>query len=261
MASAREAFQRQRAVNMGAAQDGLREHVLHGSRAQKFEHDFERERVLLAEREYDAVIGGGGLQFEIEGAAEALAQRQAPGAVDARAEGRVDHQLHAAGFVEEALGDDAAGGGHGAEGGVAGLHIGEAWRAAASAERRNRAGRSPVRAISSRSCETSSESSRVRPGASPRQKGMVGAAPWASSTRTRPASTRRMRQEVVPSRNTSPARLSTAKSSSSVPTVLPSGSATTRYCAVSGMAPPEVMAASRAPRRPRTRRLTASRCS
>ena len=104
------------------------------------------------------------------------------------------------------------------------------------------------------------ESSSVRPGASPFQNGIVGGAPCASSTRTRPGSTRRMRHEVVPSRNTSPARLSTAKSSSSVPTVVPSGSATTMYCAVSGMAPPEVMAVSRAPRRARTRRLTASRC-
>ena len=37
-----------------------------------------------------------------------------------------------------------------------------------------------------------------------------------------------------------------------VPTVVPSGSATTWYCEVSGMAPPEVMAVRRAPRRPRT---------
>ena len=105
--------------------------------------------------------------------------------------------------------------------------------------------------IFSRTSATALESSAVRPGASPRQNGIVGAAPWASSTRTRPASTRRIRQEVVPSRNTSPARLSTAKSSSSVPTTVSSGSARTRYCALSGMAPPEVIAASRAPRRPR----------
>ena len=61
---------------------------------------------------------------------------------------------------------------------------------------------------------TACDSSRVRPGASPRQNGIEGAAPRASSTRTRPGSTRRMRQDVVPSRNTSPAMLSTAKSSS-----------------------------------------------
>ena len=66
----------------------------------------ERETVLLAERNVEAVVGGGGLQFEIERAAELLAQRQAPGFVDARAEGRVNHELHAAAFVEEALGDN-----------------------------------------------------------------------------------------------------------------------------------------------------------
>src|SRR5262249_42510881 len=43
------------------------------------------------------------LQLEVEGAAEALAQAQAPGAVDAAAEGRMDDELHAAGLVEEAL--------------------------------------------------------------------------------------------------------------------------------------------------------------
>ena len=61
---------------------------------------------------HDAVVRGGGLQLEIEGAAEALAQRQAPGAVDARAEGRVEDELHAAGFVEEALGHHVRGCGH-----------------------------------------------------------------------------------------------------------------------------------------------------
>ena len=59
--------------------------------------------------------------------------------------------------------------------------------------------------------------------------------------------------ECVPNRKTSPVRLSTAKSSSIVPTVLPSGSTITAYAAVSGIAPPDVMAASFAPRLPRSR--------
>ena len=46
------------------------------------------------------------MQLEIERAAEALAQRQAPGLVDARAKGSVNDELHAAAFVEKALGDD-----------------------------------------------------------------------------------------------------------------------------------------------------------
>ena len=44
---------------------------------------------------------------KLKRAAEALAQREAPGAVDARAERRVDHQLRVAGLVEEALEHDA----------------------------------------------------------------------------------------------------------------------------------------------------------
>ena len=112
---------------------------------------------------------------------------------------------------------------------------------------------------SSRRRETSADSSRLRPGASAIQNGIPGASPWASSTRTDPASIRRMRQEVLPRRNTSPATDSTAKSSSTCPTGSPSGSATTVYCEVSGIAPPPVSAAIRAPRRPFTRPFTASR--
>ena len=62
--------------------------------------------MLLGQGDIEAVVGGRRLQFEIEAAAEALAQRQSPGFVDASAERRVDDQLHAAAFVEEALGDD-----------------------------------------------------------------------------------------------------------------------------------------------------------
>ena len=119
--------------------------------------------------------------------------------------------------------------------------------------------RSPFREILARRSDTAVDSSHVRPGASPRQNGIVGAAPFASSTRTRPASTRRMRHDVEPSMNTSPAMLSTAKSSSSVPTTVSSGSARTRNCALSGIAPPDVIAARRAPRRPRTTPCTRSR--
>ena len=76
----------------------------------------------------------------------------------------------------------------------------------------------------------------MRAGASPRQKGTVGGAPFASSTSMRDdlPSTRRMRQEVFPSSMMSPAMLSTAKSSSTVPTEPPSGSATTVNSALSG---------------------------
>ena len=111
-----------------------------------------------------------------------------------------------------------------------------------------------------RSEETSWDSSLVRPGASPCQNGTDGGAPCASTTRTVPGSTRRIRQECVPSRKTSPGLLSTAHSSWTDPTCASSGSAMTRKSPSSGMAPPEVSAASRAPRRPLTVPFTWSRC-
>jgi hypothetical protein len=67
----------------------------------------------------------------------------------------------------------------------------------------------------------------VRAGASPSQNGTEGGAPWASTTRTTPASTRRMRHEVLPRRKVSPAMLSMAQSSFTVPTTVSSGSAIT----------------------------------
>ena len=82
-------------------------------------------------------------------------------------------------------------------------------------------------AIVSRKRDTEADSSLVRPGASPSQNGMLGGTPFASSTRTVPRSTRRMRYDVLPSWNTSPARLSTAQSSFTVPTTCDCGSSTT----------------------------------
>ncbi len=83
--------------------------------------------------------------------------------------------------------------------------------------------------ISCRRFPICSESSWVRAGASPRQNGTLGGAPCASCTSTRPAlvSTRRIIHDVFPSSMMSPRLLSTAKSSSTVPTTRPSGSATT----------------------------------
>ncbi len=59
--------------------------------------------MLRSEREEQRVLGGRRLQLEVELAAEPLAQRERPGAVDAAAERRVQHELHAARFVEEPL--------------------------------------------------------------------------------------------------------------------------------------------------------------
>jgi hypothetical protein len=75
--------------------------------------------------------------------------------------------------------------------------------------------------------ETASESSRERAGASPSQNGIVGGCPFASETRTLPDSTRTICHDALPSWKMSPARLSTAKSSLTVPITAPDGSSTT----------------------------------
>ncbi|CRL98980.1 hypothetical protein [Pseudomonas sp. 24 R 17] len=79
-------------------------------------HLVQLETVAGGQRQHDRIFAGGGLQFEIEGAAKTLAQGQAPGAVDAAAERRVDDQLGAAGRVEETLHDQRVLGRQGAQG-------------------------------------------------------------------------------------------------------------------------------------------------
>ena len=80
-------------------------------------HLDQREAVAGRQRQHDRVLGGRGLQFEVELAAETLAQRQSPGLVDAAAIRRMDDQLGAAGFVEESLQRDVLLGGQHAEAG------------------------------------------------------------------------------------------------------------------------------------------------
>ena len=60
----------------------------------------------FGQRNDDVVFGRGSLKFEVELSAEALAERQAPGAIDAAAIGRMDDELHAARLVEEAFEHD-----------------------------------------------------------------------------------------------------------------------------------------------------------
>ncbi len=110
MTSARVRFQRQRAPSIGCSSTAwvstcgrlrARQHRLHPG---------QREAVLGPEREDDGVVVRRRLQLEVEGHAEALAQRQAEGAVDAPAERRVDDELRALAVVEAALDDDALAG-------------------------------------------------------------------------------------------------------------------------------------------------------
>ncbi len=86
-----------------------------------------------------------------------------------------------------------------------------------------------IASTSARREDTSPDSSALRPGASPRQKGTLGGWPCAFSTRMRPSSILRMRHDSLPSWKMSPAIDSTAKSSSSEPITVPSGSASTAY--------------------------------
>jgi hypothetical protein len=81
----------------------LYQDVARGGRMQVAEDVGERERMLRAERQQERVLGGRRLQLEVELAAEALAQRQRPRTIDPAAERRVQHELHAARLVEEAL--------------------------------------------------------------------------------------------------------------------------------------------------------------
>src|SRR5262245_3171574 len=64
------------------------------------------EAVSRSQRQNDVVLSGCRLKFEVELAAEALAQRQAPGPIDTAAIRRMDHELHSAGLIEEALEDE-----------------------------------------------------------------------------------------------------------------------------------------------------------
>ncbi len=112
-------FQRHREMNIGESRIAVLERVVDGVAAHVARDLVEREAVVRPEREHDRVVGGGGLQLEVERAAELLAQREPERAVDAPAVGRVDHELHAAGLVEEPLDHDVLQGRHHAEHGAA----------------------------------------------------------------------------------------------------------------------------------------------
>ena len=87
-------------------EERLHEHVASRLGVQIAKDVRQRKRVLRAEREHEAVLGGRGLQLEVELTAEALAERQAPRFRDAASKRRVQHELHAAGLVKEPLEDE-----------------------------------------------------------------------------------------------------------------------------------------------------------
>src|SRR5205823_9966230 len=81
----------------------LTQQLPHAFRVQVVENLIERKTVCWAKREDDCVFGGGGLQFEVELAAKAFAQRESPAAIQAAAKGRVQHELHTAAIIEESF--------------------------------------------------------------------------------------------------------------------------------------------------------------
>ena len=179
------ASQRQRVPNIGASSSACTSTSSRRGGLEEALHVLEREAVRRPERQHDAVLECRGLELEVELAAEALAQRQSPGPVDARAVGRVDDEVGVAHVVEEALEHDG---------------VERRQRAEREPGRRRGSGRAagprpasscclvaqpalrglPVRrrrrsSASSRRRETAAESSSLRAGASPNQNGSVGA--------------------------------------------------------------------------------------
>ena len=76
-----------------------------------------------SKREHDGVFRRRGLQLEVELLAEALAQRETPGAIDPASEWRVQDELHSARLVEEPLEHEGLPARHHAQRGVRGRKI------------------------------------------------------------------------------------------------------------------------------------------
>ncbi len=90
----------------------LPDHAFHRPGGQEPRHLVQRETVLRPEGQQDRVVTGRGLQLEVEGDAEPLAQRQPESPVEPGPERRVPDQLHPAAVVEEPFQHD-------------GVHVGE----------------------------------------------------------------------------------------------------------------------------------------
>src|SRR5258708_19927108 len=73
---------------------------------QELKNTRQGKAMLLGQRDVQAVVGGRRLQFEIEAAAETLAQRQSPGLIDTAAKRCVDDQLHPAALAKKSFGDN-----------------------------------------------------------------------------------------------------------------------------------------------------------
>src|SRR5439155_26473314 len=89
-----------------AAEHGLADGVLNVVGTEEGGDVFQWERMLGTQRQQHGIVARRRLELEIEVQAELLAQPEAEGPVDPRAERGVDDELHAAALVEEALEHD-----------------------------------------------------------------------------------------------------------------------------------------------------------
>ena len=121
----------------GYSQNRLGQHRLEGCRLEEREHRLQRERVQVGQGDDDAVIGCRRLEFQVEGPAEALPEREPPSPVDPASEGSVDHELHPARLVEEPLDNHGALARHGAQRGPASGEIADELVGAAGLETRS----------------------------------------------------------------------------------------------------------------------------
>ncbi len=103
MASARDAFQRQRAVNMGASSMACVRTCSTVCGFRNSNTNSSGKACCSVSEMLMPLSVAAACSSKVERPAEALAQRQSPRPIDARSEGRVDHQLHPAAFIEEAL--------------------------------------------------------------------------------------------------------------------------------------------------------------
>ncbi|CAB4243176.1 conserved protein of unknown function [Methylacidimicrobium sp. AP8] len=93
-------------------------------RVEEREDLLERKAMRVGKREKDRILGRRRLQLEVELSAEALAEREPPGAIDPAPEGRMDDELGSARRIEKALDRDASRMGDEAEGRSGGRQIG-----------------------------------------------------------------------------------------------------------------------------------------
>src|SRR5438270_11739131 len=75
----------------------------------------ERKTMLVAKGNIQTIVGGCGLKLKIKGPAKSFAQRKSPRLVNPPPKRSMNHQLHAAAFIEKPLRDNCSLSGNGAQ--------------------------------------------------------------------------------------------------------------------------------------------------